>query len=60
MIAKQSKRDTKEPTVQISIRVPESVRKQLKLISVEEDKSLNLLLEEIVFSYIEKYSDKNK
>ena len=58
MIAKQSKRDTEEITVQISLRVPESVRKELKLISVKEDKSLNLLLEEIVTSYLNNYKHK--
>jgi len=60
MIAKQSQRDTKEKTVQISIRVPESVRRGLKLASVREDKSLNLLLEEIVTSYLKKHSPKTK
>lgn len=60
MIAKQSQRDTKEKTVQISIRVPESVRRELKLASVREDKSLNLLLEEIVTSYLKKQSPKAK
>ncbi|GJM15984.1 MAG: hypothetical protein DHS20C13_13110 [Thermodesulfobacteriota bacterium] len=55
MTSKQSKRDTEEKTVQISIRVAESVRKELKLISVKEDKSLNFLLEEIVTSYLKKY-----
>ena len=58
MIAKQSKRDTEEKTVQISLRVPESVRKELKLISVKEDKSLNFLLEEIVTSYLNNYKRK--
>ena len=60
MIAKQSQRDAKEKTVQISIRVPESVRRELKLASVREDKSLNLLLEEIVTSYLKKQSPKAK
>lgn len=60
MIAKQSQRDAKEKTVQISIRVPESVRRELKLASVREDKSLNLLLEEIVTSYLKKQSSKAK
>ena len=60
MIARQSKRDMKEQTVQISIRVPESVRRELKYISVKEDKSLNLLVEEIVISYIKKYTGKGK
>ncbi len=60
MIAKQSQRDTKEKTVQISIRVPESVRRGLKLASAREDKSLNLLLEEIVTSYLKKHSSKAK
>ncbi len=55
MITRQSKRDTEENTAQITIRVPESVRKQLKLISVKEDKSMNLLLEEIVASYLKNY-----
>lgn len=58
MIAKQSKRDTEEKTVQISLRVPESVRKELKLISVKEDKSLNFLLEEIVTYYLNNYKRK--
>lgn len=58
MIAKQSKRDTKEKTVMVTVRVPESLRKELKVISAREDKSLNLLIEEIIVSYIKSYKPK--
>ena len=60
MTAKQSQRDAKEKTVQTSIRLPESVRRDLKIMAAKEDKSLNLLLEEIVTSYLKKQSPKSK
>jgi predicted HicB family RNase H-like nuclease len=60
MTARQSQRDAKEKTVQTSIRLPESVRRELKVIAAREDKSLNLLLEEIVTSYLKKQSPKVK
>jgi len=60
MTARQSQRDAKEKTVQTSIRLPESVRRELKIMAAKEDKSLNLLLEEIVTSYLKKQSPKAK
>lgn len=55
MNAQQSKRDTKENTVLISFRASQSLRKELKIIAAKEDKSLNLLLEEIVLSFVKKH-----
>ena len=60
VIAKQSKRDTGEKITQIMVRVPDSVRKELKTIAHEEDKSLNLLLEEIIASYLKKRKSRAK
>ena len=60
MTARQSQRDAKEKIVQTSIRLPESVRRELKVMAAKEDKSLNLLLEEIVTSYLKKQSPKAK
>jgi len=58
MNAQQSKRDTKENTVLISFRASQSLRKELKIIAAKEDKSLNLLLEEIIQTFVKKYSKK--
>jgi predicted HicB family RNase H-like nuclease len=60
MIAQQSKRDTKENIVQVSVRFPESIRTKLKIMAAKEGKSLNLLLEEIIFDHIKNYTKKVK
>jgi len=58
MNAQQSKRDTKENTVLIAFRGSQSLRKELKIIAAKEDKSLNLLLEEIIQNFVKKYKTK--
>lgn len=60
MTAQQSKRNTKEKTIQVSVRVPESTRTELKIIAAKEGKSLNLLLEEIVIGYLKKKNSRDK
>ena len=54
MVAKQSHRESPEPIVQTGVRIPLSINKQLKIIAIEENKSLNLLLEEIIKDYLKK------
>jgi len=58
MNTQQSKRDTKEKTVLIAFRGGQSLRKELKIIAAKEDKSLNLLLEEIIQNFVKKYKTK--
>jgi len=60
MIARQSKWDTDEPILQTSIRLPEKVHTELKIIAAKEGKSLNLLLEEIVIDFIQHHPSKKK
>lgn len=60
VIAKQSKRDASEKNTQLMVRVPESIRIELKIIAAQEDKSLNLLLEEIIVGYLKKYKNRAK
>lgn len=55
MIARQSQWKPKETIIQTSVRLPEKVHTDLKVIAAKEGKSLNLLLEEIVMSYIAKF-----
>ena len=60
MTPRQSKRDSKEKILQTSVRLQEKVHTELKVIAAKEGKSLNLLLEEIVMSYLKQHSGKGK
>ena len=58
MSAKQSKRETNEPTITTTVRLPESIHTELKVIAAKERKSLNLLLEEVIEKFIKQYKAK--
>ena len=60
MIARQSQFDPKETIIQTSVRLPEKLHTELKIIAAKEGRSFNLLLEEIVTDYINNYSSKTK
>jgi len=60
MIARQRQWKPTEKIIQTSIRLPEKVHTELKIIAVKEKISLNLLLEEIVMSYLKQRGGKGK
>ena len=58
MTSRQAKYDTEEDVIQTSLRLPLKVHTELKVIAAKKGKSFNLLLEEIVLSFLKKYSKK--
>ena len=53
---RQSNFDPNEIVIQTSVRLPEKVHTELKVIAAKDGISLNLLLEKIVKDYIKGYS----
>jgi len=60
MIARQSQFDPDDTIIQTSIRLPEKMHTELKIVAAKEGKSFNLLLENIIGEYLKSYSDSAK
>lgn len=58
MAIQQSKRSAKEKITTTSLRLPEKKLLEIKMIALKEQKSMNVLVEEIITSYLDSHKKK--
>lgn len=58
MVAKQSERPEEADVARLTIRISNDVAKQLKHRAIDENKSVNLIVEELITDYVKKKSKK--